>query len=295
MARLSWCLVFLFLSLGTARGDTLKLANGDTLTGEIVEWAVSYVVIDHPQLGRVHLGLDQLAVETGKPPSKGLFGTRFLAGWKRKISIGFNGRSGNATLRNLTAGADFGYEDPFKRWRIDGRYYYNEDDDGVTDNNAIVNARRDWLFPGSRWFARASTRYQYDEFEAWLHRLTLFAGPGYNLVHREEHSLDLAFGPSFTKEFGDVQDNKGELLFSVDYEWKPATRYEFSFTNQTFVETVPSAGHIRNLTIANFAISLLEEPALSFNVGGQNEYETHPAEGDENNDIKYYMALGLDF
>ena len=42
-----------------ASADTLKLANGDTLNGEILAWAVDHVVIDHPQLGEILIGNDQ--------------------------------------------------------------------------------------------------------------------------------------------------------------------------------------------------------------------------------------------
>lgn len=295
MSRPVCCIALALLWAVPAASDVLKLANGDELNGEIVEWAVDYVVIEHPQLGRVRLSLDQLDIDTGEPVSKGLFGTTFLQGWKRSIDLGFNGRTGNSTLRNLTAGLDFSYDDPFTSWRIDGRYYYNEDENGVGDNNAIVNVRRDWLDPDSRWFARASSRYQFDEFEAWRHRATLFVGPGYHVVNREAHKLDVTLGPSFTKEFSGEQDNKGELMFGVDYSWKPAKRYEFTFANQVFVEIVPTAGPLRNVTFADLKIALLEEPALSFKIGGQNEYESDPDGGDKANDVKYYMALGLDF
>ena len=53
------------------RADTLILANGDKISGEIVEWAVDHVVLEHPQLGRVRLTLDQLEIDTGTPPNPG--------------------------------------------------------------------------------------------------------------------------------------------------------------------------------------------------------------------------------
>ena len=295
MPRLVWCLAFAVVWVCPAGADELKLANGDTINGEIVEWAVEHVVIDHPQLGRVRLSLDQLAIDTGKPPSRGLFGTNFLQGWKRSIELGFNGRTGNSSLTNLTGGLDFRFEDAFRRWKIDGRYFYNEDDDGVGDNNAIVNFGRDWLNPGSRWFARASGRYQYDQFESWRHRLNLIVGPGYHLVKREAHELDVILAPSFTREFGGRQEKKAEAMLAFEYAWKPASRYEFSISNQAFLEVTPNAGELRNHTKADLKISLLEEPALSFKIGAVNEYETDPAEDDENNDVKYYLSLGLDF
>ena len=53
----------------------MKLANGDELNGEIVEWAVDHVVINHPQLGEIRISLEQLDLDTGEPPSPGLLMT----------------------------------------------------------------------------------------------------------------------------------------------------------------------------------------------------------------------------
>ena len=69
LRRLTLGLALATLCAG-ARADTLVLANGDTLNGEILEWAVDYVVIEHPQLGPVRLSLDQLEIDTGTPPRK---------------------------------------------------------------------------------------------------------------------------------------------------------------------------------------------------------------------------------
>jgi hypothetical protein len=81
-------LLFLMVLIGvgsSAHADTLVLANGDEINGEIIEWAVDHVVIEHPQLGTMRFELDQLKIDTGTPPNPGLFGTRFLRGWSRRI------------------------------------------------------------------------------------------------------------------------------------------------------------------------------------------------------------------
>ena len=106
-------IVLCFVLLGSeARSDTIVLANGDTLTGEIVEWAVDHLVIEHEQLGTIRLSLDQLKLDTGKPPSRGLFDTGFLRGWKRTASFGMNGEAGESMTRqgglNSSAGSSPG-------------------------------------------------------------------------------------------------------------------------------------------------------------------------------------------
>jgi putative salt-induced outer membrane protein YdiY len=242
------------------------------------------------------LSLDQLEVDTGTPPSPGLFDTRFLRGWKRNIDFGWNGRQGNENTRNITAGLNFSYGDEFKRWMVSGRYYLNQsDDDGDDDNNARVDLRRDWLFPGHAWFAFASLRYQFDQFEAWKDRTVLSVGPGYNLLDGERHHLDLRMAPTFTKEYAGLRSEKAEWLVGVDYEWTISERSSLRLSNDFYVEGEPNAGDIRNLSLGEWKLAIAERPALDLKIGGSNEYDSDPDPGDEHNDLRYYLAIGLDF
>ena len=294
--RLSIVLVISTLAF-QAGGDTLKLANGDQLNGEFLEWAVDHVVIDHPQLGEIRISLEQLDLDTGKPPSPGLFGTTFLRGWNRNIDLGWTGRWGSTDTLNITAGLNFNYADEFRRWRLTGRYFLNmsTDADDDRDNNARIDLRRDWLFPGHDWFAFSAFRYQFDQYENWRHRTVLSIGPGYNLVHTEAHSLDLRAGPSFTKEYAGSQDSKGEVVFGVDYDWTISSRSSLRLANDYYFQYTPELAEFRNLTTGEWRLSISEEPSLAFKIGASNEYESQPDPGDKANDLRYYVSLGLDF
>jgi putative salt-induced outer membrane protein YdiY len=278
-----------------ADADTLLLANGDTLTGEIVEWDVGSVVIEHPQLGRVHLALDQLRLDTGDPPNPGLFGTDFLRGWTRTLNVGANGKDGNTVNENLTVGLDMDYADDFKRWRVHARYLYASEDESTTDSYGRLDVRRDWLLPDSRFFWRAGTRYQFDKFESWKQRFILFGGPGYHLIEGEVHRLDGLVGPAFTREEGDRNDNKGEAVVGFEYGWTLSEALSFKLSNVIFTEVVPEAGNLRNQTTSEVRWTLTQEPALSLNLGIENEYETEVERGDQKNNLYYYLTLGLGF
>lgn len=285
----------LVVAAAAASADTLVLANGDKLTGEVVEWAVDHVVLEHPQLGRVRIGLDKLKLDTGEPPNPGLFDTEVMRGWKRRIELGLNGKEGNSVSSNITAGLKLDYEDDWRRWKLDGRYYFYRSDDGDNDNNARVDLHRDWLFPDSRWFASVGGTYHFDQFESWKHRITLFGAPGLHLVQREDHRLDVLLGPAFTREFGESGDNKAEGLLRLNYKWTISERHTLEFENNLFVETRPNAGALRDFTSLTWSIAILARPALSLNLGFENEYESEPEEGDKSDDLLYFARLGLDF
>lgn len=293
--RLCSLIALLMLVCAQVRADTVVLANGDKLEGEILEWSVDRLLLDHPQLGMVELSLDQLAIDTGTPPTPGLLDTNFLRGWRRTIDAGFNGKSGNSRTTNITLGLNFGYEDEFKRWQLNGRYFLNDTDDGDGDNNGRFDIRRDWLFPGSRWFVAANFRYQYDQFESWNQRTVAGVGPGYQLVRRRAHQLDTRLQPVHTYEAGDRDANKAETMWALDYRWQSGERHSFHLSNQIFSQLLPESNEYRNVTIGEWRVALTQRPSLSLRLGAENEWETDIEPGDKRNDLKYYMTLGLDF
>lgn len=278
----------------TANADTLVLANGDKISGELVSWAVDHVVLEHPQLGRVRLSLDQLELDTGTPPNPGLLGTNFLRGWNRRIDLGLTGQDGTSESTVITGGLHFGYRDQWTHWDLNGRSFYDRDEDGVGDNNARVDLRRNWLAPDSKLFWSLAPRFQFDETESWEYRTTFTGGPGYHLIKSDTHRLDAVLGPAFTREFGDVRENKSEASFVLDYHWAISKRSAFKAFNNIFLEMRPNGGDVRNLSRAEWSLDLKTRPALSLIIGAENEYQTDPEDEDENYNLKYYFTIGLD-
>lgn len=289
------CLVCVLLLAGPAAGEKIELRSGDILNGEVVESTEAYVLLQHPVLGEVKVPRSEIEPPKQKKESPGLFGTSFMAGWTREINFGVNGAQGNTVNLNLTGGFDLKAENERRRWTWSGRYILKTDDGSTTDNNARVQTRYDWLSPESPWFLFVEPLYDYDDFKAWKHRITLSAGPGYDIVQRETFSLRSGLGVSGQKEFDGPKDARFGGLWSVNLEWKPSDRYSFSAGNQLFPYFVNTLGQFRNLTTASWKISLTEDPRLSLNFGVENDYESDPPAGDKANDFKYFGTLGLGF
>jgi len=297
MGRRLLCLIALAITASPAQADdVIILANGDEMHGEILEWTDAAVRIEHPQLGVLEIPRDKLEQSQEKKTKPGLFGTSFLEGWNRSIDVGVTGKEGNTVNLNATAGFDFNKDDGFTRTLFKGRAFFNRDDeDGVTDNNASVDLQRDWLLPESRWFLRAKTRYEYDRFESWEHRLTFVTGPGYRLIDRERHELDIMAGPAFTREFGEREDSRGEAALGLDYRWQVTGRVSTRLSNAFFWDFTTGNNALRNITTGEIKMDITEDPKLNFKVGAENEWESITPDGDEPNDLQYYMALGVDF
>lgn len=285
----------LFISLNVARAETIQLANGDELTVKILEVTVDKVVIQHPELGVITVARDKIKSELTHKLNPGLFGTSFLEGWNRHIDLGANGSQGTSISRNFTAGLDFNYKDEHKQWKVTGRYSYQGDEEGTTENQGRLSVQRNWLLPDSLWFWFGALGYQYDQFESWEHRALLSAGPGYHLLKRKKHTLDVRVGPAYVREFGRRTVNKADLLAAFDYTWKPRDRVTITLSNQFFLEAAPDAGQIRNMTFVNWRTRILAEPALDLVFGVENQYQSQNEDGDKPNTLNYYITLGVNF
>ena len=60
----------LLLSAAPAQADTVELANGDTLTGTVVEQTDAGVTFEHAALGRIELDKERIAAVTIDPPAE---------------------------------------------------------------------------------------------------------------------------------------------------------------------------------------------------------------------------------
>ena len=290
---LSVCM--LFISVDAVALEKIELENGDEITVEILEVTMDKVVIQHPELGVITVARNKIKSDLKHKLTPGLFGTSFLEGWNRRIDLGANGSQGTSISRNFTAGLDFSYKDKEKQWTVTGRYSFQGDEEGTTENQGRLSLQRNWLLPDSSWFWFGALGYQYDQFESWKHRTVVAAGPGYHLLKRKKHTLDVRGGPAYVREFGKRTTNKADLLAAFDYTWKPRDRMTITLSNQFFVEGAPDAGQIRNMTFANWRTRILSEPSLDLIFGVENQYQSQNEDGDKPNTLNYYITLGMNF
>jgi hypothetical protein len=272
--------------------ETYELKNGDKITGEVIRLDDEKVVLEHAVFGEIELPLAGGAPAQG--PRPGLFGTPFLAGWKRTLRLGVNGERGESETLDAIGALDLDYEDDELRWHVDGRYTFSSAETDTTKHNALIEATRAENFADSRWFWFANGRWDWDEFRSWDHRVTGIAGLGYDLIERDAFTFRVAVGPAATREFGGTDAWLYEAMVGAEAEWKIAENHTIEVKNR-FFQAVNEGSPYRNLTEANWKWQLSQEPGLSLNFRVENEYESDPLPGVEPNDLKYFTSLGIDF
>jgi putative salt-induced outer membrane protein YdiY len=302
-----------------AVADRVTLANGDVLSGTILERTDEVLVLEHPQLGRLELPATSLAeadiaaaiaaadtaaadsaavadaagAAEAVPPPPGLFGTSFLAGWKRSLSAGVTGAAGQSRELSIQTALKGDYEDAEDRWDFDTAYFFDSSNGVVGTNKLFVALNKDWLRPGSRWFWFARTRYDNDEFADWDHRITAAAGPGYDFVKNETWHLRGRLGLGGVRTFGGEQDQFGpEVGAGLETKWNITSKTVLE-AGSTYYQPLLNLDEWRVLSSVDWVFALEAFEGFHLKFGVQHEYDAGAP--DEPQDLNYVGGLGLDF
>ncbi|MCG2634525.1 MAG: DUF481 domain-containing protein [Gammaproteobacteria bacterium] len=268
--------------------ETLTLANGDTLTGTLVEQKDGHLLFDHPTLGRLTLQTAQLvqpvvatSAQSGVPKTT----------LETRIEAGLNGARGNSHTTKYRLGFDRRRETAALRRHFRAAYH-KASSDGQTDENELsAELTRDWLLPDSPWFRFARARYDWDEFEDWDSRIGAAGGMGYQFYDRERFELAGRFGLGASQTFGGSDDGlEPEGLLGLESRWQinPTQRLEFDTTAYPRLDDL---GEFRNISTLDWLIEIDQNNGLRLKLGIKNEYESDPGGTSSSNDLKYDLSL----
>ncbi len=295
------------LSSASASADEVVLKSGDTLTGEIVSSNEESVVLDHPTLGQITISQadivqDPVATSEGEKAAQqaaedfaNWVDSWFFPGWEKSVAAGFSGTDGNSDTFSFYASVATGYEDDTDRWDINANYFLNYSDGDKEQNQFKAIAIKDWLLPDSDWFYWAQGTFQYDQFTDWETRAGLFGGIGYELIKGDVHTVLLRAGVGGQYEWGDINEFTPEAMAGIDWDWAISETQAFKFYNYLYPSLDPGFSEFRNLTGALYEVQLAAGNGFKLQLGVENEYNSEVAAGFDENDLKYFGALGFDF
>ncbi len=317
----------------TILADTVELTNGDLLTGKVIEQTEQRVVITHPVLGEVTLPRDQVvAIKISDPdapadqptqeaqleaakstltdagytveppageelpnPGLKLGPVTLFEGWERRFEVAITGSEGNTDNLNARVALGGFYEDAERRWFVDLAYFTAQDNGDTTENEFYAQATRDWLLPEKKHFYFLTGRYDWDEFQDWESRISGAGGIGYQFVKNDTWELLGRAGLGGNQTFGGTDDEfTPEALLGVGVLWNITDGQKLSFSN-TYYPDLSDINEFRNLTRAEWEITIDAGRNLALKLGAENEYQSEPGGDAEKNDLKYYLALIWDF
>ena len=130
-------------------------------------------------------------------------------GWDFKAFVGINGASGNSESLSARASIDGERFTSKYETKVGASYVYGTSDGDKDTSRGEAFINNDWLLDESRWRVFATGKYEYDEFQAWDHRLSASLGLGYELYEDEDTTLLLGrVGIGAYYEIGDMADEE---------------------------------------------------------------------------------------
>ena len=219
----------------------------------------------------------------------------WLRGFDSSFSLGFSGTTGNASQESVNMSAKTSRKIDYYETSLSGKYFFGRAESEVTRNEVTVDFTQRWTRPDSDWFRFVTARYEFDQFQSYRHRVSLFGGVGYKLIDDETFELSGKAGLGGTYEFGTVDDFTPEAVFGATAATWNISKTQSLNASVSYFPDLEELGEYRLTASADWKIKLHFYSNLALKFGIENEYDSNPEPGDDDDDFKYFGALVVDF
>lgn len=306
-------------SASSASADQIRLASGEVLNVQILETTETTIKFVHPVLGELTLPRGSVEVlpppsadapveaaapaatpapaapETPAAPPPPPPPETFFEGWKGKVEIGLNGSDGNSETISFRGAVGGKRATETMETTLDLSYIYNTADGEKTKSRAELIGKNDWLFKDSPWGFFVLGKIEFDEFQDWNWRTSLYAGPSYTFIKSERTTLRGRAGLGLTKEYGGSRNEIiPEGLLGLDWNHKLDDRQSVYAT----LEWLPSLSDWPDYRVnATAGYQIVVDPTsnMLLKLGVVDRYNSNPGEDIKKNDIEYFILLGWEF
>ena len=216
-------------------------------------------------------------------------------GWEFTALAGLNGSSGNTEAFNFRSIVTGLRESKDMETDILFSYQYQNSDGEETTDRFVAEIENDWLLEDSDWLVFATGKYEYDEFQDWLHRISVFGGLGYEFINGPKHKLTGKAGAGGNQTVGgEDQGFHPEGFLGADYRWKISGKNSFK-AGATYFPSFENGTDFRVNSYAEYQITLSDESNMVLVLGAMDRYDSDPGGTARKNDIDYYLTLGWTF
>lgn len=305
----------------------VTLDTGETLRGVLLADDGQWVRLRHPILGDVAIPAARIAARTahadapaGAPPvavaapvaaapapAASAPSTAaaapaappppdsFLRGWTTTVEAGVNGSDGNTQTLNLRAGLAAERLTERMESRASLLYVYSTDSGEVSTNRSEADARHDLNFIPTPWGAFLQGKAEYDEFQDWDWRFSLFGGPTYAFIKNDRTTLKARAGAGFSYELGGADEEiNPEALAGLEFTHKLDDRQSV-FANAEFLPSLSNVPQYRVTAKAGYQIVVDPELKLMLKLGLSDRYDSDPGPERRRNDLEYFATVGFTF
>lgn len=217
--------------------------------------------------------------------------------WTGGFEFGLNGAQGDVDVLNIRLGAQADRKTDSNSFHSDFLYTLNTQDNIVSQNQALLNARDEILFKNSPWSVFTAVQVEYDELRAYDLRVGVYGGLGYVWIDDKTTLFKTRGGAGAVREIN-TRDGTAD-------RWVPEAVMGFDFNHafsdrQRFVSSVdvyPSLsdfGHVRVRARAAYEVLLDPKYGMVLRLGVQERYDSQPGNG-QANALNYFTTLMFKF
>ena len=325
MIRLKFLLIqiisiFIYLIGNTVIGDTLKVNNGDVLSGELIGLSGKVVTFKTDYAGTLYINqnkIESLVTEAdytiiyldGSKETRALSsnldveqvdiirrGTTSVlvinTAWKSQLTISLAGTSGNNESQNFSMFGESSLLRSKSEQLLNVSQTRESTDTQTTTDLLDVKYNFRWL-RASKWYNTVSVDYSYDPLNEISWRSVLGIGSGKKFIDHSltDMSMDVAVSAVY-QSLDDFEEISPALRVATTYRKKMfGGRVELLQQNRLLWITETNGGVIDGLLGLRFLLS----NAFNLDLRSNVKYETEPAENSKNTDLTYSVGIGVSF
>lgn len=288
---------------------TLKLTNGDSLSGTLMDSTADEVVLKHALLGTLHIprtSIQHEAEESAAPATEAPIEPK--SPWSGSVDGRLNGATGNTREHKYGGSLNLKHEDEKTISTVFAimnreRNYQNSDTPptthrkgNTTKNQVYARYRREWKIVDSRWSPFWQIADEIDENKSFNHRLETAAGVGYQFIDEADERLTGRLGAGASKKFGADDEDEWvyEALLGVSYSLD-LTPTNHLMLESTFFPSINNLGDYRTYSIGEWRFDMAEPGDWYFKIGASHIYDAPADAGDKRTDVNYYAGVGTTF
>jgi len=195
---------------------------------------------------------------------------------------------------NVRTGVLADRKTPDNLFHLDFLYALTRQDGTTNQNQAILNARDEILFPDSRWSLFTATQVEYDQFRQYDFRAGQYAGVAYRWVRTDTTLFTTRVGAGAVREMSlgaAVPPDRWvpEALLGMDFNYRFSTRQAWLSSVDVY-PNLSQIGQYRVRARAGYEIVIAPEHGLVLRLGMQDRYDTLPGQS-RRNDLNYFATL----
>jgi putative salt-induced outer membrane protein YdiY len=214
--------------------------------------------------------------------------------WRGGAEFGLNGSEGNSDVFSLRVGANADRKTADNLFHLDLLYTIARQDGVTRQNQALLNARDEILFPGSPWSLFSALQVEYDQFRAYDVRAGTYAGFSYRWLKTEQTMLKSRLGAGAVREIdtrtGGPPDRwVPEAVIGGDFNHRFTDRQGFLSSVDVF-PNLSQLGQYRVRARAGYEIVIDPSHGMVLRLGVQDRYDSSPGPA-KKNDLNYFVTL----